>query len=467
MIGGRRSRRGPIDIWPGYVDALSTLLLLFVFVLTVFMLGQTVLSDALTGRDQALAELEDRLVELSDLLAIEQGERRALERELEAADARQEQLVVERDSLRMQLSDALGDAERLRMELTRAGEDLDTAEAERERLALQLASLRQDVAALNALRERLENEVAALAGVVEIRDRLADELQSELGAARDRRLVLEAELADAEERTRLAQREIDDSERALAVVAEQVGTLESRLDVVTAQRDDAETLLEQRDQSLREARSLSMGAREQVERLTRQIEALRTQLARVETALRLREEEIGERDVEIASLTERLNLALLQEVEDLSRYRSDFFGRLNALLGERDDIEVVGDRFRFQSELFFASGSAEVGPEGRDQLQQVAESLLAIASQIPTDLPWVLQVEGHTDRRPIQTAEFPSNWQLSTARAQAIVDFLIAQGVPAERLSPAGYAEHHPIDDRDTPEALRANRRIELRLTSR
>jgi chemotaxis protein MotB len=453
MIGARRSRRGPIDIWPGYVDALSTLLLLFVFVLTVFMLAQTVLSDALTGRDQALAELEDRLVELSDLLAIERGGRREFELRLRESEARLSDLVDDRDSLRVQLSDALSDGERLRVELSAVGEALEVSRDDRDRLVLQVASLMQDVDALRALRERLEAEVAGLAEQLQGRDQALDETRVALGVARDRSLLLEAELADAGESTLLVQRELTERERELAVVREEVAEVRLRLAAS--------------DQSLREERAQRIGVSGQVERLNQELQVLREQLSRVETALRLREQEIGERDVEIRSLSERLNLALLAEVEDLSRYRSDFFGRLNALLGERDDIEVVGDRFRFQSELFFASGSAELGPEGREQLARVAQSLLAIADEIPPDLPWVLQVEGHTDRRPIRTPEFPSNWQLSTARAQAIVDFLIQTGVPPRRLSPAGYAEHHPVDDRDTPAALRTNRRIEIRLTAR
>jgi len=419
----RRNRSGT-NIWPGYVDVLATLVLLFVFVLTLFMVSQFVLTDALFGRDRALERLESRLEELGESLAMEQRRRVSLEEELAVT-------ISERDDLRDQLSDALTDAERLRGELEEAGEEI---EGQR----LEMASLQQDIDALRRLREELESEVGDLAAAL-------DESREEAAAARDRSLALEAELADAEERTLLAQRELEEREVRVR---------------------DLRSLTEEQREALEAERDLTDEQRSRIDRLNQQVAALREQIRRVASALRVSEERVAEQDVELEELARQLNLALVERVQELNLYRSEFFGRLREVLGDREDIRVVGDRFMFQSELFFETASADIGPDGRRQLDSVADALLEISDKIPGDLAWVLQVEGHTDRRAIRTEEFPSNWELSTARAQSIVNYLVEQGVPPQRLSAAGFAEFHPIDDRDTPEAWRRNRRIELRLTA-
>jgi chemotaxis protein MotB len=171
--------------------------------------------------------------------------------------------------------------------------------------------------------------------------------------------------------------------------------------------------------------------------------------------------------VQIADLGKRLNAALASKVEELARYRSEFFGRLREVLGDRPDIRVVGDRFVFQSEVLFALGSADLSDNAKKQLLPVAQALKDISSKIPPDINWVLRVDGHTDKRPITTAQFPSNWELSTARAISVVRFFMDQGIPANRLVAAGFGEYQPIDTRDSEDAYRRNRRIELKLTER
>ena len=440
MFSSSRRTRSGTDIWPGYVDVLATLLMLFVFVLTLFMVAQFVLTDALSGRDRALERLESQLSDLGESLSMARAERDSLAAELDVT-------LSERDDLRDQLSDALTDSERLMSELEAAGDTMDEQRGE-------LASLQQDIAALRELRAELEGEIAELAGTLAARDEALaerdeelEEVRRELGAERDRSMALEAELADQEERTLLAQREIEERETRVR---------------------DLQALTEEQRRALEEEQELSEAQIARIDRLNRQVTALREQLRRVAAALELSQEEVAERDVRIEELGRELNLALVDEVRELSRYRSEFFGRLREILGDRDDIQIVGDRFRFQSELFFGTAEAEIGGEGREQLDDVARTLLEIAEEIDdNDIPWILQVEGHTDRRQIRTEQFPSNWQLSTARAQSIVDYLIDQGVPPERLSATGFAEFHPIDEGDDAEALSRNRRIELRITSR
>ncbi|MFT0892658.1 peptidoglycan -binding protein [Pseudochelatococcus sp. G4_1912] len=336
----REGRR--IDYWPGFVDALSTLVLSIVFLLSVFVLSQFFLSQELTGKDEALRRLNQQIAELTDLLALTRADNKSLEDNLATLQT-----------------------------------TLQTAETEKSRL---LGLLNADAQA-----------TASATGEV---GRLSSELQSER----------------------------DVSSRALA----------------------------------------------QVELLNQQLAALRRQLAALEDALAASEARDRESQTRIADLGNRLNVALAQRVQELARYRSDFFGRLRQILGDRQDIRVVGDRFVFQSEVFFDTGAAELLPEGQRELDKVAEALRELTEEIPPDIPWVLRVDGHTDRRPLSGAgAFRSNWELSSARAIAVVRFLQSRGIAPQRLLAAGFAEYQPLDLAETDDAYRRNRRIELKLTER
>ena len=375
----RRTRA--IDIWPGFVDALASVLLVFIFMLLLFVLAQFYLTGVLAGREAALERLQQNINALAETLALERSRSAGLETALAETKQRLRATLAQRDEL--------SDEARLRL--------------------AEIASLQQDIDALRRLRESLENEVA--------------ERSAEAGALRDRSKQLEARLADAEERTLLAQSEID------------------RRDIRIA------------------------GAESRVADLNEQVAALRRQLAELSAALELAESKVGEQKAEIAELGGRLNLALARKVQELNRYRSEFFGRLREVLGEREDIRIVGDRFVFQSEVLFDTGSAGLGEAGQRQIRQLAATLKEVAARIPGDIDWVLRVDGHTDRRPIRTREFPSNWELSSARALSIVRFLTGEGVPPRRLIGAGFGEFRPLDPANSPDAWQRNRRIELRLT--
>ena len=215
-------------------------------------------------------------------------------------------------------------------------------------------------------------------------------------------------------------------------------------------------------------KQLSQRALSQVELLNQQISALRRQIAALEDALDASENRDRESQTKISDLGKRLNVALAQRVQELNRYRSDFFGRLREILSDRPDIRIVGDRFVFPSEVLFPSGAAELNPEGRDQMAKVAQALLQISREIPDDIPWVLRVDGHTDNKPLSgTGRFQDNWELSQARALAVVKFFISQGIPAQRLVAAGFGEFQPLEPGDSDEARAKNRRIELKLTER
>jgi chemotaxis protein MotB len=330
----RRQRRPGIDIWPGFVDALSQLLMVIIFVLLIFTAAQFYLTSALSGRDAALQRLTQQIAQLTELLDLER----------------------------------------------KSSTDL----------RLNLAQIASELQASIAARDRLETRV------------------SELTAA------------------------LDES------------------------RSTGRSALAEKD-----------AARDEVALLNRQIAALREQLQNLAAALDASEQKAKDQEVQIVDLGKRLNAALANKVQELAQYRSEFFGRLREILGNRPDIRIVGDRFVFQSEVLFQPGNADLGAGARKELDLLAGALKDIAAKIPPEISWVLRVDGHTDRRPISTPQFPSNWELSTARATAVVKYLISQGIPADRLAAAGFGEYQPIDPGSSEEAYAKNRRIEFKLTER
>ena len=337
-MAGRLVRRDrTFNVWPGYVDALATLLLSVVFLLTIFVVGQFFLSQEITGRDSVLERLNRQLADLTDLLALERSNRRGQE---EASQ-----------------------------------------------------SLRTTLLGVEAERDRLKAQAEAGSASQGQAGELDKQLQAERGAT---------------------------------------------------------------------ARALS-----QVDILNQQISAMRQQLAALEDALAASETRDRESQARIADLGSRLNVALAQRVQELARYRSDFFGRLRQVIGSRTDVRIVGDRFVLQSEVLFAAGSAALKPEAGPELDRIAGAILDIAREIPADIPWVLRVDGHTDARPIQSAQFPSNWALSASRAIAVVQYLRSKGLPPQRLLAGAFGEFQPLDSGTSEEAYSRNRRIEMKLTER
>jgi chemotaxis protein MotB len=238
-------------------------------------------------------------------------------------------------------------------------------------------------------------------------------------------------------------------------------------DGLAAQGSDAAGRAGELSKALDSEKQISSRAQAMIEVLNQQISALRRQLAALEAALDASERRDKDSQTRIAELGQRLNVALAQRVQELARYRSEFFGRLRAILGNRSDIRIVGDRFVFQSEVFFDAGQAALLPEGRSELDRLASALTELERQIPAEIPWVLRVDGHTDVRPIASPQFPSNWELSSSRAISVVQYLIARGISPQRLVAAGFGEFQPLDPEKTDEAYRRNRRIELKLTER
>ena len=339
MPGARSRRRQEANYWPGFVDALSSLLLVIIFMLSLFVLTQFFLGQELQGRDTALARLNSQIAELTDLLQLERAN-----------------------------SDDLG------------------------------------------------SQIATLTAT--------------LGSAQTDNASLTSQLAG-------------------------IGTgLGDKDATIAAMQDD-----------LLDAQELSDEANAQVALLNQQLAALRVQVGALEAALGASESRDTESRTQIADLGRRLNVALAQRVQDLSRYRSDFFGRLRQILEGRADVRVVGDRFVFQSEVLFAPGQADISTEGTPDLDALADAILQLEQEIPPDINWVLRIDGHTDIRPISNARFPSNWELSAARAISVARYLVTKGVSPNRLVAAGFGEFTPLDPAENEDAYRRNRRIEFKLT--
>ena len=331
-----------------------------------------------------------------------------------------------------------------------------------------VASVRQDE--LAAAQEELRQSRQALSAA----EAELDEERAKLNAALARLRVNQQKLEEALATIAAGKAELEDAYSTIeadkakieAQLAE-LAILKSLRDDLVKQLQDSESALGQEREALAEQRQLSEEAQIQIALLNRQLAALREQLAKVSEALELSEAQVEEQEVQIADLGKRLNVALASKVQELARYRSEFFGRLREILGNRQDIRIVGDRFVFQSEVLFSSGQATIGDQGRGQLAQFATTLRQIAAEIPSELDWVLRVDGHTDRQPISTAAFPSNWELSTARAVSVVKFLISQGIAPDRLAATGFGEYQPLDAGNDEIAYRRNRRIEFKLTER
>jgi chemotaxis protein MotB len=282
--------------------------------------------------------------------------------------------------------------------------------------------------------------------------------------------------------------QVSSKDQQIASLNAQLAELASQLDLAMSDKADLQAKilgLEATLQSLQERAGAAEGevgrltselatkdtqlteSNDQLALLNAQISALREQLLSLQQALEAADAKDKEQKAVIADLGRKLNTALAQKVQELAKYRSEFFGRLREVLGDRQDIQIVGDRFVFQSEVLFETGSAVINEAGQAQLAKLAQALVDISQKIPKDLEWILRVDGHSDRRPIATIEYPSNLHLSAARAIAVVNFLISQGVPASRLAAAGFADLHPLDPADTEDAYRKNRRIEFKLTER
>ena len=463
----RRGRGGNLDVWPGYVDALSTLLMVIIFVLLVFVLAQGFLSVALSSREKAMDQLNLRVAELAELLSLEAAQGEQLRQQLGRLGDDLRGTAAARDAAMQSLA-------LLREERDRLASERDGLRGERDRLGARLSDL--ELAARSAADRAgaMERQMAEALGRAERTGGDAARLQRDLRGSQTELAAAQAALEALRREAQALDRQVRVERETVTQRLSEMARLSEQIRALTALRDELErrAAQEQRGRERAEAESgerarLAESAAAQVALLTRQTEALRAELARLSRALDLAEAEGRDRNAQIALLGQRLNAALAARVEELQRYRSDFFGRLRDVLGERPEVRIVGDRFVFQGEVLFAPGSAELSDAGLRQLRDLAGVLSEVTPLIPADVAWVMRVDGHADRTPIRSARFASNWELAAARAIAVAQILIAEGLPANRVAATSFGDAQPIDAGDSPQALARNRRIELRLTDR
>ena len=377
MARSRSRTRRSADIWPGFVDAISTLLLVLIFLLTIFISSEFLLSKLLTNKDDALEDLNVQIYQLSELLSLEKRENKDL------------------TSTISKLNDKLNDSS--------VTSDL---------LSMEFSNLKNKNIELNSLLNSLKASTSQIKEENKNLDIKNSNIESELKKLLSTLKATKVNLIKAEEEVKLSE-----------------------------------------------------AAKNQVSLLNMQVAELREQLNIIQNLLDINLENIKKKDIKIVELGRKLNTALAVKVGELTQYKSEFFGRLRSILGNRDDIQIVGDRFIFQSEVLFASGSAEVAIEGVLELTKLSKILLDITKDIPTDIPWVLQIQGHTDQNPINTPLYPSNWELSAARAISVGRVLISSGVSSDKISVAGFAEFQPLEFGNSASSFRKNRRIEIKLT--
>jgi len=570
------------NIWPGFVDILSTLLIVIIFVLMVFTVSQIYLSDAILGKDRALENLRNQINELSKILVIESKDKQAalkdlsekeLELDIEKNLSRdlQSQLEENESTISKQTEDItiLGQQiESLLIELRLVAKALETYEGQEitrletsglgERINKALSTRVEQLKLLNEklilsqqetseqleIVKNLNENLLAINESLGLEDAdLSDQLKAiseknkkisltneELELSKKQISDQLQDMENLNKQLTLNEKELQNQIRQYQILTDELIALNENLDL----KD--KTLLEQldliknknielselnenlirKDKTISDLRGkifelnniLSLNQEkqilqkveiselnkkltileldeaasskklvqeqqvfsdtlEQVNYLSDEIDNLKKEITILNSALEASEMNILTKELEIEILGERLNKALTSKVFELQKYRSEFFGKLQSILGDREDIKIVGDRFIFESELLFDSGSANLQLEGKEKLEQIGTTLKETTTEIPNNIDWIIQVEGHTDKRPIQTVQYPSNWELSTARANSVLKLLLELGFPPNRLSAAGYGEFYPISLGDTPKDLQQNRRIELKLTSR
>lgn len=461
-------------IWPGFVDVLASTLMVIIFIVLLFTVSQVYLGDLVVGKNEQILNLE-KTIEIQDETIVEQDstltdkEITLIERQ-EVIDQLDNELVILDEEIRLKQSEILDkqnlltskdqeislqeaiidqkedaiitldtlieeqalDIGKLNQMIAQLTQELSLSLEEKENLRGQLNNLNQE-------QETLKNTLSQLGGKNE-------ELVGKLSDSQNRVQSLLETLSSSEVENKGLQGKIDDIKDQNLSLQGQISELENESSFKTENLNDA--LIK-------------------ISRLSDDIKILSNEIQLLNNLLDSKEAEIANNKIELGEIGDRLNRVLTSELFKLQKYKSEFFGKLSEALGDRDDIQIKGDRFIFQSEILFDSGSVEIQSSGRVALSLIAKTLIDLINDIPTELNWVLQIDGHTDKVPISTSQFPSNWELSHARALEVVKFFIGQGIPADRLSANGYGEYQPINIGDSREDLKQNRRIELKITQK
>ena len=461
-------------IWPGFVDVLASTLMVIIFIVLLFTVSQVYLGDLVVGKNEQILNLE-KTIEIQDETIVEQDstltdkEITLIERQ-EVIDQLDNELVILDEEIRLKQSEIL-DKQNL---LTSKDQEISLQEAiidQKEDAIITLDTLIEeqalDIGKLNQMIAQLTQELSlSLEEKENLRGQLIDlnqeqeTLKNTLSQLGGRNEELVGKLSDSQNRVQSLLETLSSSE------VENKG-LQGKIDDIKDQNLSLQgQISELENESSFKTENLN-DALIKISRLSDDIKILSNEIQLLNNLLDSKEAEIANNKIELGEIGDRLNRVLTSELFKLQKYKSEFFGKLSEALGNRDDIQIKGDRFIFQSEILFDSGSVEIQSSGRVALSLIAKTLIDLINDIPTELNWVIQIDGHTDKVPISTSQFPSNWELSHARALEVVKFFIGQGIPADRLSANGYGEYQPINTGDSREDLKQNRRIELKITQK
>ena len=461
-------------IWPGFVDVLASTLMVIIFVVLLFTVAQVYLGDLVVGKNKQIQSLE-KTIEIQDETIVEQ--------DLTLSD--KEIALLERQEVIKQLDTELDILdEEIKVKQFEISEKENLLTAKDQEISLQDELLKEKDETIITLDDLIDKQALDITELNEIIARITEELSLSLEEKEELRGKLSS-LNEEQQNLKSKLQELSgENEVLVGQLSDSQGRIQSLLESLSSSKGENEILetqissVENQNQSLKDQissleqdsviQTTSLNeALSKISRLSEDIKILSNEIQMLNNLLDSKEAEIASNKIELGELGDRLNRVLTSELYKLQKYRSEFFGQLSDTLGEREDIQIKGDRFVFQSEILFESGSADIQAGGRVALSLIAKTLIDLTNQIPTDLNWILQVDGHTDKIPIATTRFPSNWELSHARALEVVKFFIQQGIPADKLSANGYGEHQPISLGSSPEDLKLNRRIELKITQR
>jgi chemotaxis protein MotB len=398
-------------IWPGFVDVLASTLMVIIFIVLLFTVSQVYLGDLVVGKNEEIQNLENTI------------------------DIQDETIVYQDETL----TDTQKNILEKEKNISEKEEIISNQDIDIQSLSNVVNQQNLDMKALNEIITQITNE---------------------LSISLDENKIMQSDIANLQSEQSSLLDSLFSSNKEKSSLSENLTLLNTENQTLAGKLDELNTQAKLRNEDLEIALA-------KISNLSNNVEVLTDEILSLNNILEIKELEMAQSKLEIGDLGERLNRVLTSELFKLQQYRSEFFGRLSELLSNRSQISVQGDRFVFQSEILFASGSATIQPEGKNALVSISQVIIELIDQLPTDLNWILQIDGHTDKIPIYTERFPSNWELSHARALEVVKFFISQGIPSNKLSANGYGDNQPITLGDTPEDLKSNRRIELKITQR
>ena len=486
----RRANNNSANYWPGFVDAMATILLVIIFLLTVFILSQFFLSTEISSKDEALIDLQSQLQELSLLLSLEQNENENLTTKIELLESDLDELFSQNEQLSSSLALSNDEIVILQDEINNLNLDYQSQiiilqdNIDRQ---IALFDLERDQSAeRNQQIIKLISENKQISSLLKMRELEINNKNLKIQNIEDNILNLSTLNKNLEESVGEKEQIIIDLRENLNKNDTLLTDYESSISSMNIASTDLENEINEKDQIIIDLRRkdnanlnkinrlqsglISTGKKSkeaslEIELLNIQISELKKQISAIQALLDASEQKDIEQQARIADLGKRLNLALAQRVKELSEYRSEFFGKLREIIGTRDDIKIIGDRFVFQSEVLFGSGEATIGIDGQRQLAKLSVAIQDLIEEIPEEINWILRIDGHTDIIPIRNSKYQSNWDLSAARAISVVDFLMKTGIPPNRLAATGRGEYMPLDPNENEDAYRKNRRIEIKLT--